>query len=127
MLQKLMGVSGKTMLLIQFAMMAVIAATCLAGGLDTIGYLPVMAPVSLTVGSMQGYFRSIFSLLIPPGKESAMFAFYEITDKGSALVGTAVTFIIHNVFHSYLPSMYYIVFGFASSLALLCFLDVDQG
>jgi len=127
MLQRLMGVSGKTMLLIQFAMMAVIAITCLAGGLKSIGYLPVMAPVSLTVGSMQGYFRSLFSVLIPPGKESAMFAFYEITDKGSALVGTAATFIIVNVCHSILPSMYYVLFGFIISWALLYFVDVEEG
>merc|ERR1711956_100889 len=125
-LQWLLGASGKTMLLIQFAIMTVIAVTCVSGGLKSIGYIPVMAPVSLTVGSMQGYFRSIFSVLIPPGKESAMFAFYEITDKGSALVGTAATFIV-NMFRSYLPSMYYVIFGFATSLALLFFVDVEEG
>merc|ERR1740129_2526484 len=108
-------------------MMAVIAVTCVAGGLKSIGYIPVMAPVSLTVGSMQGYFRSLFSVLIPPGKESAMFAFYEITDKGSALVGTAATFIIVNVCHSILPSMYYVLFGFIISWALLYFVDVEEG
>jgi len=127
MLQRLLGVSGKTMLLVQFAIMAVVAIICLAGGLDSIGYMPVMAPVSLTVGSMQGYFRSIFCVLIPPGKESAMFAFYEITDKGSALVGTLVTLIIVNVFKSYLPSMAYVLLGFITSLALLFFVDVEQG
>merc|ERR1711879_101511 len=87
----------------------------------------VMTPTALTIGSLQSYARSIYSSLIPPGKESAMFAFYEITDKGSNLIGAAVTVAIHTTFHSYLPVFWYILLEFALALTILFFVDVEQG
>merc|ERR1712183_220578 len=86
-----------------------------------------MAPVSLTVGSLQSITRAIYTNLIPPGKEASMFAFYEITDKGSNLIGAAVTVIIHNLAHSYIPTMWYILLGYGASAAVLYFVDVEQG
>jgi len=38
-------------------------------------------------GSIQSYARSVFAYLVPIGKESQMFALYEITDKGSSWIG----------------------------------------
>merc|ERR1719330_183862 len=107
--------------------MMCVAIACLAGGLRSIGFLPVMAPVSLTIGSTQSLIRSAYSSLIPPGKESAMFAFYAITDKGSNLIGAAVTVVIHNWLHSYIPTMWYILLGYGASFAVLLFVDVEKG
>merc|ERR1712045_1065123 len=96
-IQTKLGISNKSMLVFQFVLMMFVAITCLAGGLRSIGFIPVMAPVSLTIGSTQSLTRSVYSNLIPPGQESSMFAFYEITDKGSNLIGALLTMIIHNV------------------------------
>merc|ERR1719277_326474 len=104
-----------------------VAITCLAGGLKSIGFVPVMAPVSFSIGAFQSIMRSVYSSLIPPGQEASMFAFYEITDKGSNLIGALLTMIIHNLFHSYIPTMWYILAGYGASAVVLYFVDVEQG
>jgi len=35
--------------------------------------------------------------------------------------------IIHNLAHSYIPTMWYILGGYAVSAVILCFVDVEQG
>jgi len=125
--QRCFGISNKHMLMFQFAVMMAVAVTCLAGGLRSIGFVPVMAPVSFTIGATQSVIRSVYSSLIPPGQEASMFAFYEITDKGSNLIGAMLTLIIHNLAHSYIPTMWYILMGYAASAAVLYFVDVEQG
>merc|ERR1719384_3028425 len=115
------------MIMFQFILMMCVAMTCLAGGLRSIGFVPVMAPVSFTIGSTQSLVRSVYSNLIPPGKEASMFAFYEITDKGSNLIGAAVTLLIHNWFHSYIPTMWYILIGYGASAGVLLLVNVEKG
>merc|ERR1719491_355301 len=125
--QSCFKISNKHMLMFQFFVMMAVAITCLAGGLRSIGFVPVMAPVSFTIGATQSVVRSIYTNLIPPGKEASMFAFYEITDKGSNLIGAALTLVIHNLTHSYIPTMWYILAGYAVSVVVLFFVDVEQG
>jgi len=125
--QRVFRISNKSMLMFQFAVMMAVAITCLAGGLRSIGFVPVMAPVSFTIGATQSVIRSVYSSLIPPGQEASMFAFYEITDKGSNLIGAMLTLIIHNLAHSYIPTMWYILFGYVASAAVLYFVDIEQG
>jgi len=125
--QRCFKISNKHMLMFQFGLMMAVAITCLCGGLRSIGFVPVMAPVSFTIGATQSLIRSVYSNLIPPGQEASMFAFYEITDKGSNLIGAMLTMIIHNLAHSYIPTMWYILLGYAASAAVLYFVDVEQG
>merc|ERR1712050_282443 len=125
--QRCFKISNKGMLMFQFALMMAVAITCLSGGLRSIGFIPVMAPVSFTIGATQSLMRSVYSNLIPPGQEASMFAFYEITDKGSNLIGAMLTTIIHNLAHSYIPTMWYILAGYAASAVVLSFVDVEQG
>merc|ERR1712232_144350 len=86
-----------------------------------------MAFPMLMLGSLQAYQRSIYSLLIPPGQESSMFAFYEVSDKGSNLVGALVTFIVHNATGSYRLMFWYLFLEFIVAGALLVCVDVEQG
>merc|ERR1712176_455723 len=113
--QSKLKLKNKTVLTFQFILMTCVAIACVSGGLESVGFIAVMAPVSLTVGSLQSITRSIYTNLIPVGKEASMFAFYEITDKGSNLIGAAVTVLIHTTAHSYVHTMWYIMIGFASS------------
>merc|ERR1712048_1522101 len=126
-IQRCLGASAKGMLIAELCIYSGIAILVLCGFLESLPMEVVMAPAALTIGSIQGYARSIYSSLIPPGKESSMFAFYEITDKGSNLIGAAVTVVVHTTFHSYLPTFWYILLGFSSSIVILCFVDVEAG
>jgi MFS family permease len=46
------------------------------------------------IGAYQAYSRSLFAVLIPPGKESAFFAIYELTNRGSSAVGPFVLSVV---------------------------------
>ena len=48
----------------------------------------------LTLGSSQAYARAQFTEIIPEGRESDLFAIYEITDKGSSWLGPLVATLI---------------------------------
>merc|ERR1712228_291787 len=83
--------------------------------------------LALFLTALQAYSRSIFSSLIPRGRESVFFAFYEITDKGSNLIGPVVTIIVHNLTHSYIGVFWYLLFAFGVAAVLLFFMDLDAG
>jgi len=120
-------ICSKAMLNFQFTLMMAVAVVCLGGGLRWIGFAPVMAPVAVTIGAMQSLSRSVFSNLIPPGQEASMFAFYEIILRGSNIIGAMVTLLIHNLAHSYIPTMWYILLCFAAATSALSFVDIEQG
>jgi len=46
------------------------------------------------LGGTQALSRSLFSLLIPKGKEAEYFGLYEISDKGSAFLGALVLGVV---------------------------------
>ena len=73
------------------------------------GLLPIYAMVAMTqqwefyvmagvfgflTGPQQAYTRSIYSSYIPAGHEAEFFAFYEVTDKGTAWLGPLVITIV---------------------------------
>merc|ERR1719352_1078827 len=100
---------------------------CVAGALGacqtTIGFYALMFPITLMLGALQANQRALFGNLAPVGKESAMFAFYTITDKGSSLIGAFVTVIVHTYTGSYLGVFWYCVIAFVLSAMLLYFVD----
>lgn len=127
-IQSFFDISGKGLLVTQLLLYALVSIIG-GSGLVDVKENPyvVLGPGMILLGSSQSISRSIFSSLAPAGKESSMFSFYEITDKGSNLVGGLISFIIHNVFHDYTPVFWYLVLGFASSAWILCLVDVEQG
>jgi UMF1 family MFS transporter len=50
--------------------------------------------IGLVLGSSQALSRSLFSQMIPPGRESSFFSFYEISDKGTSWVGPLIFSIV---------------------------------
>jgi len=111
----------------------------LLSSLVGMSFLPIYALIALTTstefffcamlfgffyGPMQAYTRAIFSEIIPEGREAEYFAFYEITDKGTAWLGPLVVTIVstntgsfRNAFGSLL------VFFVLGSLVLLLYDD----
>lgn len=51
---------------------------------------PLGAIYGFALGGLSSYCRSLFGELIPPGYETAFFALYAITDKGSSVFGPAI-------------------------------------
>lgn len=48
------------------------------------------AVIGLVLGGTQALSRSLYSLMIPKGKESEYFSLYEISERGTSWVGTAI-------------------------------------
>jgi UMF1 family MFS transporter len=82
--------------------------------------------IGLVLGSSQALSRSLFSQMIPVGKESAFFSLYEISDKGTSWLGPLVFSVVvastGSYRHAILALIIFFVFG---SIALL-FTDTDR-
>ena len=92
----------------------------------TAQFFAVAAVVALVLGGSQALSRSLFSLMIPQGKEAEYFGIYEISDKGTSwlcplLFGLALQFS-----GSYRLAVLSLVVFFALGLALLAMVDVRR-
>lgn len=132
-LQGVLKASTKSMVM---GMLFVYAAISTLGGLSYckvataqggLGFYMLMAPLMLMLGPFQAYSRSLFSNLVPEGKESAMFAFFELTDKGSNLIGAMAIFLTHNATGRYEGTFWYLAFAFGSCLFLMYTVDFNRG
>lgn len=54
----------------------------------------------LGLGGLSTINRSIFSIIIPEGKENIFFSIYSLTDRTSSIVGPFVVGLIINIFHN---------------------------
>jgi UMF1 family MFS transporter len=127
-LQWACGLSTRPLLIIQLTLLMVISGACAMGALDsTLGFYACLAPVMLTMGSMQAMSRSLFSQMIPVGTEANMFALYMILDKGSTLIGSFVTGMVHTTTGTYDPAFWYCMVAFLFGIVLLYLVDVERG
>lgn len=127
-IEKKFNIRQKSMLLFHLFVMA---ALPIFVGIGLIPSLPFgvktelefyicVAIFGINVGSMQSYARSVFAMLVPQGRETEMFALYEITDKGSSWMGTLMIAIISNV-ASLRWGIFYVFFFFAVPIPILYF------
>lgn len=63
----------------------------------------------LVLGSLNAVCRSQFSLLIPSGQETMFFALYAVTDKGSSVLGPAITGVITDKTHDIRYTFYFLL------------------
>lgn len=129
-IQNCTGAQGKTMIIVQLVIFAIVSAAAGFGiieAIPTFGFYIVMAPCLIMMGSIQSYTRSLYASFIPPGQESAFFAFYAITDKGSNLIGPTVMGFVHNATGKYTGTFLYLLPAFLISAAILSLVDVDKG
>eukprot|EP00929_Paragymnodinium_shiwhaense_P041633 TRINITY_DN21613_c0_g1_i1.p1 TRINITY_DN21613_c0_g1~~TRINITY_DN21613_c0_g1_i1.p1 ORF type:complete len:579 (+),score=56.74 TRINITY_DN21613_c0_g1_i1:112-1737(+) len=129
--QQRFNICSKIMLVRQLAFFSLVSV---AGATGVIGYFGgglgfylVMAPAMLLTGSVQSYSRSLCATLIPTGKESALFAFYEISDKGSNAIGALLTAVVHIVLHTYTPMFWFVALEFLVAALLLTYVDIHEG
>ena len=76
---------------------------------------------------MQASSRALFAELIPPGQESAFFAFYELTNKGSSWLGPLVLSAVQQGTGSMAWGFLYVAGMTLGGCAGLLGLDVARG
>lgn len=83
----------------------------------------VAGAIGFVLGGSQALSRSLFSQMIPPGKEAEYFSFYEISERGTSWLGPLLYGLIFQLTGSYRYSVIAMVVFFAIGLLLLSRFD----
>ncbi|MFE9609474.1 MFS transporter [Streptomyces sp. NPDC006012] len=98
-------------------------------------FLPAGAPVwffvlaagiGLVLGGSQALSRSLFSHLVPPGKEAEYFAAYEVSDRGMSWLGPLLFGLTYQLTGSYRSAIISLVVFFVIGFALLARVPVRR-
>jgi UMF1 family MFS transporter len=98
-------------------------------------WLPARAPVpfmllgvaiGLVLGGSQALSRSLYSQLIPPGKEGEYYGFYEISDKGTSWLGPLLFGLVFQLTSSYRLGIVSLVIFFVIGAILLALVPIRR-
>ena len=79
------------------------------------------------LGGSQALSRSLFSQLIPVGREAEYFGVYEISDRATSALGALMIFVTLQVTGSYRLAIAALVVFFVVGFAMLRRVDVARG
>ncbi|WP_244328257.1 MFS transporter [Yimella sp. cx-51] len=94
------------------------------------GFMPwlvLSVGIGIVMGGSQSLSRSLFSHLIPRGKESEFFSLYQAMERGTSWFGTFVFGLVYQLFHSYRLSIIALIIFFVVGGLLLRTVDVRRG
>jgi MFS transporter, UMF1 family len=93
----------------------------------TAQYFAVAAVIGAVMGGTQALSRSLFTQLIPKGKEGEYFGIYEISDKGTSWLCPMIFGLALQYTRSYRLAVLSLVFFFIGGLILLMRVNVAEG
>ncbi|MET7639903.1 MFS transporter [Streptomyces sp. NPDC005438] len=82
--------------------------------------------IGLVLGGSQALSRSLFSHLIPRGKEAEYFALYQVSDRGTSWLGPLIFGLTYQFTGSYRDAIVSLVIFFALGFVLLCMVPVQK-
>jgi UMF1 family MFS transporter len=85
------------------------------------------AAIAIVLGGSQALSRSLFSRMIPAGKEAAFFGLYEVSERGTSWMGPLLFSIVIARTGSYRQALLSLIFFFVVGLVVLWFTDTDRG
>jgi len=97
------------------------------GFLQTVGQAWVMgAVIALVLGGSQALSRSLFSQMIPAGREASFFGLYEITERGTSWIGPFMFAVVVGATGSYRQAILSLIVLFIAGTILLLLTDTDR-
>lgn len=97
------------------------------GFLETVGQAYVMSGlIGFVLGGSQALSRSLFSQMIPRGREAAFFGFYEISERGTSWIGPIVFGLVAQLTNSYRPAILALIVFFIGGSLILLFTNTRQ-
>ena len=84
------------------------------------------AVIALVLGGGQALSRSVFSLMIPRGREAEYFSIYEISDRGTSWLGPLIYGLALQFTGSYRLALVSLAVLFLAGLALLATVDIRR-
>jgi UMF1 family MFS transporter len=82
--------------------------------------------IALVLGGSQAISRSLYSQVIPAGKQAEYYSFYEVSDKGTSWFGPLLFGLVNQRFGSLRPAILSLIFFFVVGLAILPFFNVKK-
>jgi UMF1 family MFS transporter len=82
--------------------------------------------IGLVLGSAQALSRSLYSQMIPAGRESSFFGLYEISEKGTSWMGQLMFTIIIGQTGSFRQAILGLIFFFVVGSVILLFTDTKR-
>ena len=82
--------------------------------------------IGLVLGSAQALSRSLYSQMIPAGRESAFFGIYEISEKGTSWMGQLLFTIIIGATGSFRHAILGLIVFFVVGSVVLLFTNTDR-
>ncbi|MET8167128.1 MFS transporter [Streptomyces sp. NPDC005329] len=91
-----------------------------------VGFFLLAAAIGLVLGGSQALSRSLFSHLVPPGKEAEYFSAYEMSDRGMSWLGPLLFGVTYQLTGSYRDAIISLVIFFVVGFLLLARVPVRQ-
>ncbi|WP_320784895.1 MFS transporter [Streptomyces sp. CRN 30] len=89
-------------------------------------FFALAAGIGLVLGGSQALSRSLFSHLVPPGKEAEYFSAYEMSDRGMSWLGPLLFGLTYQLTGSYRDAIISLVIFFVLGFALLARVPVRK-
>ncbi len=124
-LARLMG--AKRAIMLALALWTGVIIAMYAWVRTTAQFFWAAAVVALVLGGSQALSRSLFSLMIPQGKEAEYFSLYEISDKGTSWMCPLMFGLALQLTGSYRSAMLSLIVFFLLGLIVLARVDVRRG
>ena len=97
------------------------------GFLETVGEAWVMgAVIAVVLGGSQALSRSLYSRMIPAGREASFFGVYEISERGTSWIGPLVFGIVVGATNSYREAILSLIVLFIVGMIVLAATDTDR-
>ncbi len=81
--------------------------------------------IALVLGGSQALARSLFSSMVPDGRQASFFGFYELAERGTAWIGTLVFAVVLDITGSYRGALLSLLVLFVAGGLLLASTDTD--
>ncbi|MBE7516476.1 MAG: MFS transporter [Chloracidobacterium sp.] len=118
--------STKTAILISLAIWSLIVIYAYGFLENTTEAYIMSAAIGLVLGGSQALSRSLFSQMIPKGRESAFFGLYAISERGTSWIGPLVFGLVAQLTNSYRPAILCLIAFFVIGSIILFFTNTKQ-
>jgi len=85
------------------------------------------AMIAIVLGGSQALSRSLFSKMIPAGREAAFFGLYEVSERGTSWMGPLLFSVVIARTGSYRLALLSLIFFFVVGLVMLWITDTNRG
>jgi MFS transporter, UMF1 family len=88
--------------------------------------LAMAAVIAVVLGGSQALSRSLFSRMIPAGREASFFGLYEISERGTSWIGPLIFGLVVGATGSYRQAILSLIILFVLGLIVLALTDTDR-